>query len=51
MPSTRASIGMRYSAAPGVTGAIENPQLPPNTEVTPCSDDGVAAGSHINWGS
>ena len=51
IPSTRASIGSRYAAASGSIGAIEKPQLPPITVVTPCSDDGVAAGSHMICGS
>ena len=29
----------------GRHGAIENPQLPATTLVTPCHDDGVSAGS------
>ena len=47
MPSTRASIGMRYSSCGGSIGAMVKPQLPPITVVTPCNDDGVTAGSHM----
>ena len=45
MPSTRASIFMRYSASRGTSGAIVKPQLPPSTVVTPCSGDGLSVGS------
>ncbi len=47
MPSTRASMRMRYSPslASSDSGAIVNPQLPASTVVTPCSGDGVSAPS------
>jgi hypothetical protein len=45
MPSTRASIRIRYSPVPFASGAIEKPQLPPITLVTPCSGEGVSAPS------
>ena len=32
-------------------GAIVKPQLPPNTVVTPCSDEGLADGSQVSWAS
>ena len=45
MPSTLASIGIRYSPAAASSGAIVKPQLPANTVVTPCSGDGLRSGS------
>ena len=30
---------------------MENPQLPPITEVTPCNGEGLIAGSHRTWAS
>ena len=45
IPSTRASILMMYSTECGAIGAIENPQFPLTTVVTPCSDEGVKDGS------
>ena len=35
----------------GRHGAIENPQLPATTLVTPCQDEGVSAGSQNTWAS
>ena len=51
MPSTRAIIRMRYGACASPAGAMVNPQLPPNTVVTPCSDDGLADGSQVSCAS
>jgi hypothetical protein len=51
MPSTRAIIRDRYPESSGPAGASENPQLPPNTVVTPCRGDGLAAGSQDSWAS
>ena len=38
-------------ASPGANGAIENPQLPPRTVVTPWRTEGLAVVSHSNWAS
>ena len=35
----------------GRIGAIENPQLPAITVVTPWNDDGVSRGSQKTWAS
>ena len=51
MPSTRASIRMRYSPESPDSGATVNPQLPPRTVVTPCSGDGDSVGSQKPWTS
>ena len=41
----------RSSRCSGRTGAIEKPQLPATTDVTPCQHDGVRAGSQNTWAS
>jgi hypothetical protein len=51
MPSTLAIIRIRYGACSSPAGAMVKPQLPPNTVVTPCSDEGLADGSHVSWAS
>ena len=45
MPSTRASMRIRYSPASGASGAIEKPQLPPITVVTPWNEVGESVPS------
>ena len=42
------AICMRRS---GIVGAIEKPQLPATTVVTPWKHDGVSAGSQNTWAS
>ena len=51
MPSTLASIAVRYSTASGSIGASVKPQLPPMTDVTPWSGLGVRYGSQATWAS
>ena len=45
MPSTRASMRIRYSPCSIRIGAMVKPQLPPITVVMPCSGDGVRSPS------
>jgi hypothetical protein len=45
MSSTFCSVCAISSRCSGRVGAIENPQLPAITVVTPWNDDGVSAGS------
>jgi hypothetical protein len=53
MPSTRASIRMRYSPSAGSvdSGAMVNPQLPARAVVTPWNGEGVKAESQNTWAS
>ena len=51
MSSTCWSVRTSSSRCSGRTGAIENPQLPATTLVTPCQHDGVSAGSQNTWAS
>ena len=51
MPSTLASMRMSHSRSSALDGAMENPQLPVSTVVTPCQEDGEAVGSKCNCGS
>ena len=44
-PRPAPSSASRSRRASGASGAMEKPQLPPITVVTPCSGDGVSAGS------
>ncbi len=45
MSSTCCRVRTSSSRCSGRTGAIENPQLPATTEVTPCQQLGDSAGS------
>jgi hypothetical protein len=51
MPSTRASIFIKYSPCSGSNGAIVKPQLPPITLVTPCNGEGERVWSQNTWAS
>ena len=51
MPSTTAIMRWTYPASSGPRGAMENPQFPPSTVVTPWTADGLAVGSHSSWAS
>ena len=53
MPSTRASIRIRYSPSAGSSerGAMLNPQFPASAVVTPCNGEGVRAPSQKTWAS
>ena len=51
IPSTTAIIRRMYPASPARSGAIENPQFPPSTVVTPWRTEGLAVGSHRSWAS
>ena len=51
MPSTRASMLMRYGAPSVVRGGTLNPQLPPTTDVTPWRIEGLSVGSHSTCAS
>jgi hypothetical protein len=51
MPSTRESISSSHPTSFGFAGAIENPQLPMSTVVTPCHDAGDAVGSKCSCAS
>jgi hypothetical protein len=51
IPSTRDSIFIRYSPAPGARGAMLKPQLPPTTVVTPWNGLGLSVESQKAWAS
>ncbi len=51
MSSTCISVRARSSRCSGRHGAIEKPQLPATTLVTPWKLDGVSAGSQKTWAS
>ena len=51
MSSTLTSVAIIDSRSAGGQGAIEKPQLPATTEVTPSWLDGLSAGSHSTCGS
>ena len=51
MPSTFSSVCTITSWCSGRHGAIEKPQLPATTVVTPWYDDGLSCGSQNTWAS
>jgi hypothetical protein len=51
MSSTCSSVCTMSERCSGRHGAIEKPQFPATTLVTPCHDDGVSAGSQKTWAS
>ena len=51
MSSTFSSVRAMSSRSAGRVGAMEKPQLPATTVVTPWKHDGVSAGSQKTWAS
>ena len=51
MPSTFSSVRTITSWCSGRHGAMENPQLPATTVVTPWYDEGFSSGSQKTWAS
>ena len=51
MSSTACSVRTIAPRWGSRVGAIENPQLPATTDVTPCQHDDVSAGSQNTWAS
>ncbi len=51
MSSTFSNVRAISSRCSLRVGAIENPQLPATTVVTPWKHDGVSAGSQKTWAS
>ena len=51
MSSTFSSVRAIRIAVLGAVGAMEKPQLPATTVVTPWKHDGVSAGSQKTWAS
>ena len=51
MSSTCWRVRARSATPSGRMGAMENPQLPAITVVTPWKDDGVRSGSQNTWAS
>ena len=51
MSSTFSSVRAISVRRSGIVGAIEKPQLPATTVVTPWKQDGVRAGSQKTWAS
>ena len=51
MSSTFSSVRATSVRSSGRVGAIEKPQLPATTVVTPWKHDGVSAGSQNTWAS
>ena len=51
MSSTFSMVWAMSSRSSGRVGAIEKPQLPATTVVTPWKHDGVSAGSQKTWAS
>ena len=51
MSSTCWSVRASSATPSGRMGAMENPQLPATTVVTPWNEDGVRSGSQNTWAS